>query len=161
MKGVSNVVREFSKPHHSRRERGSKMKKSKGNVWVITLVQLAMLLLVWGLVLPTTDALAKHIKSPGTWTPPCGTPGGLACLLEGREGAATTVVDNEIIVSHGFSAFGGDSNDTRIYDIDADTWSNPAPVPPACVRSELAGAAHGDLHYAVGGRGVCPPFFGV
>ena len=121
---------------------------------LIALVTLPMLLLVWQLVLPTEAAAAK-IKSPGTWTAPCGTPGGLACMLEGREGAATTVVDNEIIVSHGFSAIPGDTNDTRIYDIDADTWSNPAPVPPACVRSELAGAAHGDLHYAVGGRGFC------
>jgi hypothetical protein len=104
------------------------------------------------LVLPVT-AGANHIKSPGTWTPPCSTPGGLACMPEPREGFAMTQIDNELIVSHGFS--GGDTNDTRIYDIDTDTWSNPAPVPPFAIRSELAGADHGGLHYAVGGRGIC------
>jgi len=71
----------------------------------------------------------------------------------GREGAATTQVANEIIVTHGFSAIVGDSNDTRIYDIDTDTWFDPLPSPPpTAIRSELAGAAHGDLVYAVGGR---------
>jgi N-acetylneuraminic acid mutarotase len=74
-------------------------------------------------------------------------------MLEGREGAATAQVANEIIVTHGFKAIGGDSNDTRIYDIDTDTWFNPLPAPPpTAIRSELAGAAHGDLVYAVGGR---------
>ncbi len=128
---------------------------------IVTLGKLAMLIPLCVLMWPI-DAVAKQIKSPGVWTPPCGTPGGLACLPEGREGAATARVDNEIIVTHGFSALIGDSNDTRIYDIDTDTWSNPAPTPPPTVsRSELAGAAHGNLMYAVGGRGFFGGIFGV
>src|SRR2546422_2778457 len=67
-----------------------------------------------------------------------------------------TQIDNQLIVSHGFSSVSGDSNDTRIYDIDTNTWFNPAPVPlPTAIRSELAGADHGGLHYAIGGRGIC------
>lgn len=113
-------------------------------------VVVAMLLPGW--------ALASHIKSPGTWTPPC-TPGGggpeLACMPEGREGFVMVQVGNQLIVTHGLQSGGGDSNDTRIYDIDTDTWFDPAPVPPFAIRSELAGAEHGDLVYAVGGRGIC------
>lgn len=129
------------------------------NGWMIPLVELAMLLLVWGLVLPR-DAFANHVKSPGTWTPQCGTAGGLACLPEGREGAVTTRVGNQLILTHGLSSTAGDSNDTRIYDIDTDTWFDPNPSPaPTAFRSELAGAAHGGLVYAVGGRaGICTFF---
>jgi hypothetical protein len=128
------------------------MERSKACL-ISVLLALAVTLVV------LTDALANHIKSPGTWTPPC-TPAGagasLACMPEGREGAVTVAVDNHIIVTHGFSSVAGDSNDTRIYDIATDTWSNPAPTPaPAAFRSELAGAEHGDLVYAVGGRGLC------
>lgn len=120
---------------------------------VITFIMLPMLLLLaWWLILPN-DAFAGKIKSPGTWTGLCGLPGGIACLLEPREGAGTSQIANQIIVSHGFSA--GDTNDTRIYDIDTDTWFDPAPVPPFARRSELAAVAHGHLHYAVGGRGIC------
>jgi len=115
--------------------------------------KLRMTLLFMVMLLPSW-AFANHIKSPGTWTPPC--PAGLACMPEGREGFAMTQIDNQLIVSHGFSSVSGDSNDTRIYDIDTNTWFNPAPVPlPTAVRSELAGADHGGLHYAIGGRGIC------
>ena len=115
--------------------------------------KLRMTLLFMVMLLPSW-AFANHIKSPGTWTPPC--PAGLACMPEGREGFAMTQIDNQLIVSHGFSSVSGDSNDTRIYDIDTNTWFNPAPVPlPTAIRSELAGADHGGLHYAIGGRGIC------
>lgn len=126
------------------------------NRLVITLVTLTILpLLLW--LVPPTDALANHIKpSSGTWTPACGTTGGLACMPEGREGAATTQSRNQIIVTHGSISFFGffvfDTNDTRIYDIPKDTWSNGAPAPS--IRSELAGASNGHLHYAVGGRNI-------
>jgi hypothetical protein len=117
--------------------------------------------LVAAMLVPVS-ALANHIKSPGTWTPPCGTPGGLACMPEGREGFVMTQVDNQLIVTHGFRSPFGDSNDTRIYDIDTNTWFDPAPVPPFANRSELAGADHGGLVYAVGGRGICAfSVFGV
>ena len=115
------------------------------------LLKIVLALPLLALMLPT-DALSQQIKSPGTWTPVCNSGGdALACLPEAREGAAAAQVANQIIVSHGFS--GGDTNDTRIYDIDTDTWSDPLPVPaPAAYRSELAGASHGNKLYAVGGR---------
>jgi len=115
----------------------------------------AMTLASVSMLIQPTSAFANHIKSPGTWTPTCGTPGSLACMPEGREGFAMARVGNQIIVTHGFKSVGGDNNDTRIYDIDTDSWLNPAPVPPFAQRSELAGAAHGHLVYAVGGRGLC------
>lgn len=129
------------------------------NARVITLVSFTILLSVSGLVL-AMDAVAEKIKSPGTWTAPCGTPpDGLACMPEGREGAVTALVKKKIIVTHGSRPIPPhpgvcdtfDSNDTRIYDIHSDTWFSGAPA-PTC-RSELAGAAHKDMIYAVGGRG--------
>jgi Kelch motif protein len=109
-------------------------------------------LLTGALVLGAATVQANHVKSPGMWTPPC--PAGLVCMLEGREGFAMTQIANQLVVSHGFTQ-AGDNNDTRIYDMDTNTWFDPAPVPPPSAnRSELAGAAHGALHYAVGGRGV-------
>lgn len=112
----------------------------------------ARLLAVATIMLGTT-VQANHVKSAGTWSAPC--PAGLACMPEGREGFAMTQIANRLIVSHGFAQGTGDSNHTRIYDIDTNTWFDPAPVPPFANRSELAGAAHGGLHYAVGGRGIC------
>src|SRR5881296_3163112 len=117
-----------------RKERHMRLSTIGGKVRLIATVRtvtlvVAMLVPAWG--------FANHIKSPGTWTPPCGTPGGLACMLEGREGFAMTHVDNELILTHGFKSGFGDSNDTRIYDIDTDTWFDPAPVPPFAIRSEL------------------------
>lgn len=109
-------------------------------------------LVLAGLLLPTNTA-ANHVKSQGEWTAPC--PAGLSCMPEGREGFAMTQIGNQLVVSHGFAQFTGDSNHTRIYDIDTDAWFDPAPVPPFAMRSELAGAAHGGIHYAVGGRGLC------
>jgi len=55
--------------------------KNSTHPWPIVLVILAAVVLAWVMVLPP-HASANHIKSPGTWTPPCGTPGGLACMLE-------------------------------------------------------------------------------
>lgn len=111
-------------------------------------------LLTGALALGAVTVQANHVRSPGTWTPPC--PAGLACMLEGREGFAMTQIANQLVVSHGLRQGAPlDSNDTRIYDIDTNTWFDPAPVPPLALRSELAGASHGGLHYAVGGRGIC------
>jgi len=66
----------------------------------------------------------------------------------GVEGAAASVIDGKIYVSHGFSC--GDNAALRIYDIHTDTWTlGPAASVP---RSELAGVAVGGKHYAIGGR---------
>ncbi len=134
------------------------------NQLVITLVTLTILLLVWGPFRPI-DALDNRItSSSGTWTAQCGiTPDGLACLPDqvfvfdpvlmkmvpvpaGREGFATTVINNQIIVTHGSICTAGvciggmgvaDTPHTRIYDIQK------------------------DFHYAVGGRGICDQGGGV
>ncbi len=133
------------------------------NQLVITLVTLTILLLVWGPVRPT-DALDRITSSSGTWTPACDA-GGLACMpLEGcaacvgREGFATTVINNQIIVTHGSAGSGGggaaDTPSTRIYDIQGvhkDTWSSGTAA--NVTRAEVAGATDGHLHYVVGGRG--------
>jgi N-acetylneuraminic acid mutarotase len=59
------------------------------------------------------------------------------------------VVDNEIIAAYGFT--GANTNLTRRYDIDANTWSfgSAAPSP---ARAEGAAATHGGHLYSVGGR---------
>jgi N-acetylneuraminic acid mutarotase len=58
-----------------------------------------------------------------------------------------------IYMTHGFSATSGDSDDVRVYDIEADVWLNPAPIPPSGnPRSEGAGVDHGGLIYCLGGR---------
>lgn len=114
---------------------------------------LVFTVLVFGFAL-VPGAQAGNVKSTGSWTALCNTPGGLACLPEPREGANSVALDNMIIVTHGYHQ--GDTNDTRIYDIDTNTWYDPQPLPlPEARRSELAGAAHGGLVYAVGGRGGC------
>jgi hypothetical protein len=70
----------------------------------------------------------------------------------GVEGAAGSVIDGTIYVSHGYSC--GDNAELRIYDIGTDTWSLG---PTASVaRSELAGAAVDGMHYAIGGRPAVP-----
>ena len=47
-------------------------------------------LLTGALALGAVTVQANHVRSPGTWTPPC--PTGLACMPEGREGFAMTQI---------------------------------------------------------------------
>lgn len=73
----------------------------------------------------------------------------------GIEGAAASVINGKIYVSHGNRSIDpSNPNDTKllsIYDISADTWDHTAPV-ASVVRSELAGGTAGGKHYAIGGR---------
>jgi N-acetylneuraminic acid mutarotase len=82
----------------------------------------------------------------GTWTT-------LAPLPAPTEGLQAGVVGNQIIAAYGFT--GGDTNLTRLYDIDSDSWSfgTPGPLP---TRAEGAAATHGGQFYAVGGRSAGP-----
>ncbi len=66
----------------------------------------------------------------------------------GIEGAAASLINGKIYVSHGLRL--SDSDNLTIYDIATDTWSSGADanVP----RSELVGASAGGKHYAIGGR---------
>lgn len=92
--------------------------------------------------------VVSAIAAPGpTWTT-------LAPVPAATEGMQTGLIGNQIIAAYGYSpSGGGDTNLTRIYDIDADTWhlGAAAPLP---VRSEGAAATHGGDLYAVGGRPV-------
>lgn len=60
-----------------------------------------------------------------------------------------------IYMTHGFSETSGDSDDVRVYDIEADVWLDPAPaVASGNPRSEGVGVDHGGLIYCLGGRPV-------
>ncbi|HXG32768.1 MAG TPA: kelch repeat-containing protein [Bryobacteraceae bacterium] len=96
---------------------------------------------------------------PGTWR--SSTLGQLAALPEGREGACAdfssalvgSVGEDRIYLLHGFTS-SGDTTDVRAYDIDTNTWLDPAPTVGAGVpaKAEGAGVAVGGLVYCVGGR---------
>lgn len=93
-------------------------------------------------------AVAAGAKGPkGTWST-------LAPLLAPTEGMQVGQIGNRIIAAYGLS--GADTNLTRIYDIDANSWSagSAAPLP---VRSEGAAATRGGNLYAVGGRSAGSP----
>jgi N-acetylneuraminic acid mutarotase len=79
----------------------------------------------------------------GKWTT-------VAPIPSPTEGASVAAVDNFVVVAMGFSDF-GDSDFTRIYDIENDTWSMGSSAP--AFSSEGAGTSHGGLFYSVGGRG--------
>jgi hypothetical protein len=87
-------------------------------------------------------AVASVASAVGTWSV-------LAPVPAPTEGMQVGDVGNQIIAAYGFT--GGDTNLTRIYDIDSDSWSfgTPGPLP---VRAEGAAASHGGNLYAVGGR---------
>ncbi|MBI4497854.1 MAG: CSLREA domain-containing protein [Chloroflexi bacterium] len=72
-----------------------------------------------------------------------------APIPNGIEGAAASIINGKIYVSHGYS--GGDQANTRIYTIATDTWSTGASA--SVIRSELVGVAVNGKHYALGGRG--------
>lgn len=85
------------------------------------------------------------------------TAGAVAPMPEAREGACVGFSsapvggfdEDRIYVTHGFTSF-GDTNDTRAYDIDTNTWLALSPAPT--VRSEGVGVAKGGLVYCLGGR---------
>jgi N-acetylneuraminic acid mutarotase len=90
--------------------------------------------------------LAVAVGAQGSWST-------LAPVPAPTEGMQVGQIGNQIIAAYGYSA--GDTNLTRIYDIDADSWSlgSPAPLP---TRSEGAAATHGGELYVVGGRSAGP-----
>jgi N-acetylneuraminic acid mutarotase len=70
----------------------------------------------------------------------------------GIEGAAASLINGKIYVSHGFRA--GDSNRLSIYDIATNTWTHGGQTAPdaAIANSELGGGLALGKHYAIGGR---------
>lgn len=90
--------------------------------------------------------LTAAAGAQGTWIT-------LAPVPAPTEGMQVGQTGNRIVAAYGY-AF-GDTNLTRIYDIDANTWTlgSAAPLPN---RSEGAAATHGGYLYAVGGRAGGP-----
>ena len=88
--------------------------------------------------------LALLGAKPGVWTelepvPHVGT---------GVEGMSVAVVGDSIVAALGYDF--GDTNRTRIYDIDSNTWTLGSPAPGT--SSEGSGTSHGGLFYTAGGR---------
>jgi hypothetical protein len=105
----------------------------------------ATLLRRWTLSITGTIAAVAVVSvaaALGTWS-------ALAPVPAPTEGMQVGAVGNQIVAAYGLS--GADTNLTRIYDIDSDSWSfaTPGPLPR---RSEGAAATHGGHFYAVGGR---------
>lgn len=87
---------------------------------------------------------ASAKKAEGTWT-------SLAPVPAPTEGISTANVGNLIVAAYGYSPTSGDTNLTRIYDIDADSWSLGSPAPGGG-SSEGTAVSHGGSMYALGGR---------
>jgi hypothetical protein len=78
----------------------------------------------------------------------------------GVEGAAASLIDGKIYVSHGNRGEGENDKDfLSIYDFASDTWTHGGPsAPDASVpRSELGGGTAWGKHYVIGGRTLGPP----
>ena len=91
---------------------------------------------------------------PGSWL----TQPAVAALLEGKEGyclgfssaLVSGIKQDRVYMTHGFQPGPGDTNHTRAYDIDTDTWIALAGAPTS--RSEGVGLEKGGLVYCIGGR---------
>src|SRR6266540_2783555 len=80
----------------------------------------------------------------GVWTQ-------LAPVPTPTEGMCADSIGNKIYAAYGFS--GGDTNQLRVYDISADSWS-AGPAAPLPTRSEGAGIRSADSLYCIGGRSL-------
>lgn len=109
----------------------------------------ARLLRRWTIsIIGTIAALAvvSVASALGTWSAG-------ATLPAPAEGLHVGAVGNQIVAAYGYT--GVNTNLTRIYDIDSDSWSfgTPGPSPP---RAEGAAATHGGHLYSIGGRFIGP-----
>jgi hypothetical protein len=70
----------------------------------------------------------------------------------GVEGAAASLIDDKIYISHGFRGF--DSVFLSVYDIQSNTWTHGGPSAPNATfpRAEMGGGVAFGKHYAIGGR---------
>jgi hypothetical protein len=71
---------------------------------------------------------------------------------DGVEGMQVGRIGNLIVAAYGFDNAVGDTNRTRIYNINADAWSTGAAAPRP-VRSEGTAVTKAGTLYAIGGRG--------
>ena len=71
---------------------------------------------------------------------------------DGVEGMQVGRIGNLIVAAYGFDNAVGDTNTTRLYNINADAWSTGAAAPRP-VRSEGTAVTKAGALYAIGGRG--------
>src|SRR6266581_6094331 len=93
-----------------------------------------------------TAAQAGYAQG-GTWTP-------LANVSpSATEGMAVGGIGQVIVGAYGFSAsLGGNTNQTRLYNINTDSWSTGAPAPsPARADAASGETTHGGFLYVIGG----------
>jgi hypothetical protein len=87
-------------------------------------------------------------SAQGAWTALAPVPS----VGDGVEGMQVGPIGNVIVAAYGFDNAVGDTNTTRIYDINADAWSTGAAA-PLPVRSEGTAVTKAGALYAIGGRG--------
>ena len=101
-----------------------------------------------------TAAQAAYAQG-GTWTP-------LANVSpSATEGMAVGGIGQVIVGAYGFSAsLAGNTNQTRLYNINTDSWSTGAPAPlPTRAEAAYGDTTHGGFLYVIGGgdSGVALP----
>src|SRR5258707_2551742 len=109
----------------------------KGRKWFLAIVA--------GALGTLTAAQAGYAQ--GTWTP-------LASVSpSATEGMTVGGVGQVIVGAYGFSAsLAGNTNQTRLYNINTDSWSTGAPAPlPARAEAAYGETTHGGFLYVIGG----------
>ena len=110
-------------------------------------------LMVLGMFLGVAAAMALLLAVPaasaqGAWTALAPVPS----VGDGVEGMQVGRIGNVIVATYGFDNAVGDTNTTRLYNINADAWSTGAAAPRP-VRSEGTAVTKAGTLYAIGGRG--------
>ena len=109
----------------------------KGRKWFLAIVAGAL----------GTFTAAQAGYAQGTWTP-------LASVSpSATEGMTVGGVGQVIVGAYGFSAsLAGNTNQTRLYNINTDSWSTGAPAPlPARAEAAYGETTHGGFLYVIGG----------
>src|SRR5712691_4872400 len=117
----------------------------KGRKWFLAIVAGAL----------GTFTAAQAGYAQGTWTP-------LASVSpSATEGMTVGGIGQVIVGAYGFSAsLPGNTNQTRLYNINTDSWSTGAPAPlPARAEAAYGETTHGGFLYVIGGgnSGVALP----
>jgi len=109
----------------------------KGRKWFLVIVAGAL----------GTFGAAQAGYAQGTWTP-------LAPVSpSATEGMTVGGIGQVIVGAYGFSAsLGGNTNQTRLYNISSDSWSAGTPAPlPARADAASGDTTHGGFLYVIGG----------
>src|SRR5713226_10469204 len=110
----------------------------KGRKWFLVIVAGAV---------GTFTAVQAGYAQGGTWTP-------LAPVSPSpTEGMTVGGIGQVIVGAYGFSSsLGGNTNQTRLYNISSDSWSAGTPAPlPARADAASGDTTHGGFLYVIGG----------